>query len=244
MAATPSCDAGAPEEEKMYYRMLGNTGLKVSVLAYGFWATFGSKSDLQKEGEGVERAKACLRTARQAGVNLFDNAEVYGSGEAEHIMGVALQELQVRHTHTQRDRDTQLLLASVSVCVYVCMYVCMYVCNVCKCVFSNVCFQICLSVSFPTLTITDCINIYLLTHLQKEDPVLWRRSDLVITTKIFWGGSGANEAGLSRKHVREGMAASLQRLQLDYVDLVFCHRPDPLTPTETVSAVTLALTRL
>ena len=43
-----------------------------------------------------------------------------------------------------------------------------------------------------------------------------------------------NEAGLSRKHLIEGMTASLARLKVSYVDLVFCHRPDPLTPTETV----------
>ena len=51
-ATTASCDDEAPTEKKMYYRMLGNTGLKVSVLSYGFWATFGSKSDLQKDAEG------------------------------------------------------------------------------------------------------------------------------------------------------------------------------------------------
>ena len=71
-------------------------------------------------------------------------------------------------------------------------------------------------------------------ELQAEDAVLWRRSDLVLTTKIFWGGDGVNELGLSRKHLNEGLTASLERLQLDYVDLVFCHRPDPYTPTETV----------
>merc|ERR1712087_844721 len=43
-----------------------------------------------------------------------------------------------------------------------------------------------------------------------------------------------NEGGLSRKHLIEGMKASLARLQMDYVDVVFCHRPDPLTPTEEV----------
>ncbi len=43
-----------------------------------------------------------------------------------------------------------------------------------------------------------------------------------------------NEIGLSRKHVLEGLDAALKRLQLSYVDLVFCHRPDPHTPTETV----------
>lgn len=60
----------------------------------------------------------------------------------------------------------------------------------------------------------------------------WKRSDLVISTKIFWGGKGPNDNGLSRKHILEGVDASLKRLQMDYVDLVFCHRPDLYTPVE------------
>ncbi len=60
----------------------------------------------------------------------------------------------------------------------------------------------------------------------------WQRSDLVVSTKIFWGGPGPNDRGLSRKHILEGARAALQRLQLDYVDLIFCHRPDPDTPIE------------
>jgi voltage-dependent potassium channel beta subunit len=60
----------------------------------------------------------------------------------------------------------------------------------------------------------------------------WKRSDLVISTKIFWGGDGVNDRGLSRKHIVEGLIASLVRLQLDYVDLIFCHRPDIHTPIE------------
>jgi voltage-dependent potassium channel beta subunit len=60
----------------------------------------------------------------------------------------------------------------------------------------------------------------------------WKRSDLVISTKIFWGGSQPNQTGLSRKHIIEGARASLVRLQMDYVDLVFCHRPDIYTPIE------------
>jgi aryl-alcohol dehydrogenase-like predicted oxidoreductase len=153
-----------PNEPTMYYRMLGNTGLQVSVLSFGFWATYGSKSDL-KDQDGIDVAKACLTVARRAGVNLFDNAEAYGTpgGAAEVVMGEAI------------------------------------------------------------------------AQLAAEEPDLWRRSELVITTKLFFGTrNGVNESGLSRKHVVEGMAASLKRLQLDYVDLVFCHRPDPLTPTETV----------
>lgn len=147
----------------MPHRMLGRTGLQVSVLSYGFWATFGVKDDLQSEA-GIERAMACLSVARKAGVNLFDNAEVYGSprGEAERIMGEAI------------------------------------------------------------------------ARLAKREPALWRRSDILLTTKIFWGGEGVNEKGLSRKHILEGTDAALVRLQVDAVDLIFCHRPDPLTPTETV----------
>ena len=147
----------------MPFRMLGRTGLQVSVFSYGFWATFGVKEGL-KHGDGIDRAVACLKVARAGGVNLFDNAEVYGSprGEAERIMGEAI------------------------------------------------------------------------ARLRSEDPESWRRSDILITTKIFWGGDGVNEKGLSRKHIMEGTDAALARLQVDYADLIFCHRPDPLTPTETV----------
>lgn len=67
----------------------------------------------------------------------------------------------------------------------------------------------------------------------------WKRSDLVISTKLFWGGKGPNDRGLSRKHLLEGIDASLERMQLDYVDLLFCHRPDMHTPIEeTVRAMT------
>ncbi len=60
----------------------------------------------------------------------------------------------------------------------------------------------------------------------------WKRSDLVLSTKIFWGGDGVNDRGLSRKHIIEGTNAALERLQTPYVDLIFCHRPDPYTPIE------------
>ena len=60
----------------------------------------------------------------------------------------------------------------------------------------------------------------------------WSRSDLVVSTKIFWGGDGPNDVGLSRKHVIEGTKAALRRLKMDVVDLVYCHRPDPETPME------------
>ena len=70
----------------------------------------------------------------------------------------------------------------------------------------------------------------------------WKRSDLVISTKLFWGGRKPNQTGLSRKHIIEGAKASLARLQMDYVDLIFCHRPDIYTPIEeTVRAMTFLI---
>ena len=60
----------------------------------------------------------------------------------------------------------------------------------------------------------------------------WKRSDLVLSTKIFWGGDGPNDTGLSYKHIVEGANAALKRMQTDYVDLIFCHRPDLHTPIE------------
>lgn len=60
----------------------------------------------------------------------------------------------------------------------------------------------------------------------------WDRDDIVVSSKVFWGGDGPNDEGLSRKHVYEACRKSLKRLQLDYLDLFFCHRPDPNTPIE------------
>lgn len=131
----------------MEYRNLGKSGLKVSALSYGSWVTFGTQVD-------VDAAAEMMKIAYDAGVNFFDNAEVYADGESEIIMGKALKKLG------------------------------------------------------------------------------WKRSDLVLSTKIFWGGTGPNNSGLSRKHLIEGTKAALQRLQIDYVDLIFAHRPDYETPIE------------
>lgn len=60
----------------------------------------------------------------------------------------------------------------------------------------------------------------------------WKREDYVVSTKIFWGGNKPNQTGLSHKHVIEGVNNALRRFQLEYVDLCFCHRPDPNTPIE------------
>jgi voltage-dependent potassium channel beta subunit len=138
----------------MEYRYLGRSGLQVSALSLGAWVTYGGQV-------GEQIAYDCMTAAYEAGVNFFDNAEVYADGNAEIVMGNVLKKTG------------------------------------------------------------------------------WKRSDLVISTKIFWGGSGPNDSGLSRKHVIEGTEASLARLQLDYVDLIFCHRPDLYTPVEeTVRAMT------
>ena len=131
----------------MEYRFLGSSGLKVSALSLGSWVTFRFQLD-------EDRAYDCMKTAFDAGVNFFDNAEAYAHGDSERIMGAVLKRAG------------------------------------------------------------------------------WKRSDYVVSTKIFWGGRGVNDRGLSRKHIREGVDAALQRLGLDYVDLVFCHRPDLHTPIE------------
>lgn len=131
----------------MQYRYLGASGLSVSAISFGSWVTFGNQLD-------DEGAAACMRQAFDAGINFFDNAEVYAAGQSETLMGRVIKKAG------------------------------------------------------------------------------WKRSEIVISTKIFWGGKGQNQRGLSRKHVLEGTADALARLQLDYVDLLFCHRPDVHTPIE------------
>lgn len=131
----------------MEYRFLGNSGLKVSALSFGAWVTFGEQTD-------VDLAYECMKIAYDNGVNFFDNAEAYESGEAEEIMGKVIKKAG------------------------------------------------------------------------------WKRSDLVLSTKIFWGGEGPNDSGLSYKHIMEGTRAALDRMQTDYVDLIYCHRPDKHTPIE------------
>ncbi|MEX0845433.1 MAG: aldo/keto reductase [Balneolaceae bacterium] len=131
----------------MQYRFLGRSGLKVSALSFGSWVTFGEQVD-------TDIAYDQMKTAYDAGVNFFDNAEAYETGKSEIIMGKVLKKAG------------------------------------------------------------------------------WKRSDLVLSTKIFWGGDGPNDNGLSFKHIKEGTEAALERLQTDYVDLIFCHRPDLYTPIE------------
>ena len=70
----------------MNYRRLGKTGLKVSELSYGSWVTFSFQV-------GLDEAVNIMELAYENGVNFFDNAEAYASGESEIIMGKALKKL-------------------------------------------------------------------------------------------------------------------------------------------------------
>jgi len=70
----------------MNYRRLGRSGLKVSELSFGSWVTYGNQM-------GADVARECMAAAYDAGVNFFDNAEVYAKGESERLMGAALKKL-------------------------------------------------------------------------------------------------------------------------------------------------------
>ena len=133
----------------MNYRKLGRAGIQVSELSFGSWVTFHNQS-------GVEDAAAMMAAAYDAGVNFFDNAEVYAAGKSEEIMGAALKRLG------------------------------------------------------------------------------WRRGSYLISTKLFWGihDSPNEKNSLNRKYLIEGIDGSLERLGLDYVDILYCHRADPTTPIE------------
>ncbi len=77
----------------MPYRRMGQTGLQLSVLSFGSWVTFGTQVDTGLAAE-------CLSAAYEGGVNFFDNAEAYGGGESERIMGAAIEQLGwKRHTY-------------------------------------------------------------------------------------------------------------------------------------------------
>jgi len=131
----------------MQYRRLGSSGLQVSALSFGSWVTFSFQLD-----DGP--ARELMARAYDAGVNFFDNAEAYASGESEAMMGRCLREL------------------------------------------------------------------------------AWSRDSYCVSSKVFWGGQKPTQRGLSRKHVFDACDNALRRLQVDYLDLYFCHRPDANTPIE------------
>ncbi|KAI0536989.1 putative voltage-gated K channel beta subunit [Xylaria digitata] len=100
----------------------------------------------------------------------------------------------------------------------------------------------CMKAAFDSgVNFFDCAEVY---SSGKSEIVMgqaikkygWKRNDLVISTKLYWGtafgDNPVNNKGLSRKHIIEGMAASLKRLDLEYVDVIYAHRPDRQTPME------------
>jgi voltage-dependent potassium channel beta subunit len=137
----------------MEYRRLGRAGLKVSLLSFGSWVTFGNQDQIAQAAQAAE----CLQAAKDAGVNFFDNAEGYAAGESERVMGEAFRQLG------------------------------------------------------------------------------WKRHEYVVSTKLFWGlheGVVNMKNTLNRKYLSQAIDGSLERFGLDFVDLVFCHRPDANTPIE------------
>jgi voltage-dependent potassium channel beta subunit len=148
----------------MQYRRLGRSGLQVSELSLGSWVTYHNQVD-------THAATEMLAAAMDAGVNFFDNAEVYASGQSEVVMGEAFKALK------------------------------------------------------------------------------WPRVNFIVSTKFFWGlsreGNTVNRMDtLNRKYLMQAIDGSLARMQLDFIDLVYCHRPDPATPIEeTVWAMSDMITR-
>lgn len=67
-------------------------------------------------------------------------------------------------------------------------------------------------------------------QILRDEP--WGRDTYCVSSKVYWGGDLPTQRGLSRKHVVEACHAALKRLQVDYLDLFFCHRPDLSTPIE------------
>jgi len=138
------------DPKNMPFKRLGNSGLRVPIFSLGGWLTLGGTVT----GDPV---KEIIKTAFDAGINMFDTAEDYAKGQSEIEMGRVIKELGLR------------------------------------------------------------------------------RTDLIVTTKLFWGPrTGPNDRGLSRKHIIEGTKECLERLQLEYVDVIFAHRPDRTVPMEEV----------
>lgn len=137
----------------MEYRRMGKTGLQLSALSFGSWVTFARQTDDHTN-------ERLMMQAYDAGVNFFDNAEVYSAGLSEEMMGRVLKK------------------------------------------------------------------------------VNWDRSSYVLASKAYFGWKGEdkkpNQHGLSRKHLMEACEEALQRLQVEYLDLYYCHRPDRNVPIEEV----------
>jgi aryl-alcohol dehydrogenase-like predicted oxidoreductase len=70
----------------MHYRRLGRSGLKISEISLGAWVTFGNQIE-------EKTASELIHAAYDAGVNFFDNADIYANGQAETVMGEAIKDL-------------------------------------------------------------------------------------------------------------------------------------------------------
>lgn len=138
----------------MKYRKMGKHGMKLSEVSLGAWLTYGGSVEEQA-------AIDCIHEALESKINFIDVADIYARGQAELVVGKALNEEQ------------------------------------------------------------------------------YARKDLVISSKVFWPMSdNPNDVGLSRKHIMDSISGSLDRLDLDYLDIYFCHRFDHQTPlAETVTAM-------
>ncbi|MGY1424077.1 potassium channel beta subunit family protein [Lysobacter sp. A289] len=134
----------------MQYRRLGASGLQLSALSFGAWVTFGGQIP-----RGT--ARELIAAAWDHGINFFDNAETYGNGVAEQLMGDVIADLRLP------------------------------------------------------------------------------RDGYCVSSKVYFGATDAprpTQRGLSRKHVTDACHDALKRLRVDYLDLYYCHRPDPDTPVE------------
>lgn len=133
----------------MEYRRLGKSGLQVSELSFGSWITFGNQIE-------NNTSEDLMKMAYDAGINFFDNAEIYADGKSEEVMGEILKKMG------------------------------------------------------------------------------WARDTYIVSSKAFFGSGGTlpTQKGLHRKHLVEACDAALKRLQVDYLDLYYCHRPDKQTPIE------------
>ena len=72
----------------------------------------------------------------------------------------------------------------------------------------------------------------------------WTRDTYIVSSKVFWGGENPTQRGLCKKHINDACNAALKRMKVDYLDLFYCHRPDPDTPIlETVYAMNDLITQ-
>ncbi|MBT7610851.1 MAG: aldo/keto reductase [Bacteriovoracaceae bacterium] len=143
----------------MEYRKVGRSGLFLSEFSLGSWVTFSNQLDFPS-------ATNIMALAFERGVNFYDNAETYGDGNSEIIMGKVLAKLN------------------------------------------------------------------------------WSRDSFCVSSKVLWGGNRPTQKGLSRKHIVDACHNALKRLQVEYLDIFYCHRPDLDTPIlETVVTMNHLITQ-